>query len=92
MNDIAYTKSTYRLILMKEIDIEMLRKWKAGMDQLNLIDLDDRRLATYQERCRSMVMIWKQAKFLNIVPSETIDLTVNAVWQKLRTAYLNSNA
>jgi len=72
-----------------KIDREMLKRWKAGMDEMNRIDLEERRKASYSQRLASMAAIWRQAEFLGLLLPKPLDLSVNDTWQLLRLRYRN---
>jgi len=43
-------KSTPQSPILPKIDREMLKRWKAGMDEINRLDLEERRQASYGQR------------------------------------------
>ena len=75
-----------------KIDRDMLKLWKAGMDEMNQMDLTERRSAAYRERFASLTAIWRQAAFLGQLTPKPLDLTVNDTWQRLRKAYKERHA
>ncbi len=50
----------------------MLKRWKAGMDEMNRLDLEERRHASYSQRLASLAAIWRQAAFLGLLTPETV--------------------
>ena len=72
---------------MQRVDPVLFRQWKAGLDELNRIDLEERRRASYKERVAGLTAIWRQAAFLGHLEPGPMDLTVNDTWQRLRKAY-----
>ncbi len=71
------------------LDPKMVRQWKAGYDSHNEFVLQERRIATYQERMLSLTATWSQENLLGFKSSDEVDLTVNDIWQKLKLAYFN---
>lgn len=75
-----------------KIDREMLLRWKAGMDEINRIDLEERRRASFSQRLASLSAIWRQAEFLGQLTPKPLDLSVNDTWQRLRKRYRDLHA
>jgi len=69
------------------MDAKQVREWKAGYDAFNQWELEERRKATPQERFRSLVAIWRQARLLGHLGPKEIDFKVIDTWQRLRDAY-----
>ncbi|MEI8283179.1 MAG: hypothetical protein WCG75_12295 [Armatimonadota bacterium] len=72
-------------------DPQLVREWKAGYDAHNEFVLEERKAASYQDRIRSLILIWSQAKFLGIARLEPEDMEVNDIWQRLRLAHLRKS-
>ena len=80
-------KSGSQSLTAPKIDLVMLKRWKAGMEEMNRLDLEDRRNATHSQRLASLVALWRQGEFLGLLTPKPLDLTVNDTWQRLRHRY-----
>ena len=69
------------------MDAKQVREWKAGYDELNRWELEERRKATPQERFQSLLVIWRRAQLLGHLGPKEQDLEVMKVWQALREAH-----
>ena len=77
---------------MSRTDPKLFRQWKAGYDELNRIDLEERRMSTYRMRFADLCAIWRQAQFLGHLEPKPLDLSANDTWQRLREAYFKRHA
>lgn len=69
------------------MDAELVRKMKAGYDELNRFELEERRAASVVTRMNQLDSTWRLARELNLsLAPKPFDENENAQWTKLRKA------
>jgi len=69
------------------MDARAVREWKAGFDELNRLEAEERCRTTPVQRFAALRAIWRQAQMLGHLAPKAFDPTLTERWLRLRQAY-----